>query len=387
MRGLAVLLVVSYHLGHLRSGWVGVQMFFVLSGYLITNILVRDRDEYPAGPFFGRFYWRRALRIFPLYYGYLLVVTCAHLITSQVAPDLPQLWPYVFFYGMDIARMQQIDQGSFWFRHLWSLAVEEQFYLFWPFVVFFASPGTVRRIVALVLLAVPALVLAIQLASSANPVYIGRLIYVLPLSQFGSFAAGAAVAVFPLTWIHDARRWFVASLALVLALGIANLFASDEPMSISTLGYPPHFHSNFQAAWGYSVLNLSAALLILSCVRDWQAFPWLRNRVLTSIGRVSYAMYLIHIPVMIAYNQLPFGPGWYAGTALPLLRHSGYLAVLWILAKCSYHGFEKHFLALKDRVPVLRQPSRTIPTPGEHIGGHAMVQSALESGLHRGHGA
>jgi peptidoglycan/LPS O-acetylase OafA/YrhL len=363
MRGLAVLLVVSYHLGHLRSGWVGVQMFFVLSGYLITNILVRDRDEYPAGPFFGRFYWRRALRIFPLYYGYLLVVTCAHLITSQVAPDLPQLWPYVFFYGMDIARMQQIDQGSFWFRHLWSLAVEEQFYLVWPFVVFFASPRTVRRIIVLVLLAVPALALAIQLASSANPVYIGRLIYVLPLAQFGSFAAGAAVAVFPLTWIHDARRWFAGSFALVVVLGAANLFVSGQPMPISTLGYPPHFHSNFQPAWGYSVLNLSAALLILSCVRDSQAFPWLRNRALRSIGRVSYAMYLIHIPVMVAYNQLPFGVSWYSGTALPLLRHSGYLAVLWILAKCSYHGFEKHFLALKDRVPVLRHTSRTIPTP------------------------
>jgi hypothetical protein len=66
---------------------------------------------------------------------------------------------------------------------------------------------------------------------------------------------------------------------------------------------------------------------------------------------------------MVAYNQLPFGVSWYSGTALPLLRHSGYLAVLWILAKCSYHGFEKHFLALKDRVPVLRHTSRTIPTP------------------------
>jgi peptidoglycan/LPS O-acetylase OafA/YrhL len=363
MRGLAVLLVVSYHLGHLRSGWVGVQMFFVLSGYLITNILVRDRNEYPAGPFFARFYWRRSLRIFPLYYGYVLAVACAHVIANGVAPDLPKLWPYIFFYGMDIARMQQIDQGSFWFRHLWSLAVEEQFYLFWPFVVFFASPRAVRRIVALALLAVPVLALAIQLASSANPVYVGRLIYVLPLAQFGSFAAGAAVAVFPLTWIHDARRWFAGSFALVVVLGAANLVVSDQPMPISTLGYPPHFHSNFQPAWGYSVLNLSAALLILSCVRDWSAFSWLRNGALRSIGRVSYGMYVIHIPVMVFYNRLPFGAAWYTGIALPLLRHSGYLAVVWILAKCSYHGFEKHFLAMKERIPAFGQSSPTIVTP------------------------
>jgi peptidoglycan/LPS O-acetylase OafA/YrhL len=344
----------------LSLGWVGVQIFFVLSGYLITGLLVRDREQ-PLGSYLRDFYGRRALRIFPLYYAVLaalLLASMSRVRMAGVREALPfaATYTYNFWYAAH-------GTVSYLLTHFWSLCVEEQFYLVWPFVVFFASPRTVRRIIVLVLLAVPALALAIQLASSANPVYIGRLIYVLPLAQFGSFAAGAAVAVFPLTWIHDARRWFAGSFALVVVLGAANLFVSGQPMPISTLGYPPHFHSNFQPAWGYSVLNLSAALLILSCVRDSQAFPWLRNRALRSIGRVSYAMYLIHIPVMVAYNQLPFGVSWYSGTALPLLRHSGYLAVLWILAKCSYHGFEKHFLALKDRVPVLRHTSRTIPTP------------------------
>jgi peptidoglycan/LPS O-acetylase OafA/YrhL len=362
VRGLAVLLVVSYHLGYVRSGWVGVQIFFVLSGYLITNILVHDREHFLPRQFFVRFYWRRALRIFPLYYAYLVAITAGHIITNRVAPDLPRLWPYVYFYGMDFARMQQSDQGSFWFKHLWSLAVEEQFYAIWPWVVFYLSPRSVRRIIAVVLLASPLFRLALELGLQGSPEYIGRVIYVLPVSQFSSFAAGAAIAVFPLAWIRDARRWSVASLALVVALGVANLVTSPQPMSITTFGYPPHFALHLQPAWGYSVLNLMAALMILSCVRGTPVFPWLRHWALRRIGRVSYAMYLIQIPVILAYNHLPFGASWYTGGALTLLRQCGFFAVLWILAEASYYGFERHFLLLKDLLP-MRSPSATVAAP------------------------
>src|SRR6186713_2808206 len=96
IRGLAILGVVLLHYSWVSAGWIGVQLFFVLSGYLITSILVGDRDL-PASTYFKRFYWRRSLRIFPLYFAYLTVLTVAH-VTIGISPGLERQLPYLFTY-------------------------------------------------------------------------------------------------------------------------------------------------------------------------------------------------------------------------------------------------------------------------------------------------
>lgn len=158
LRGFAILLVLCSHLVSLppggRSpfvdrlvgmilglGWVGVDLFFVLSGFLITGILVQSR----GGPhYFRNFYARRSLRIFPLYYLFLAIATFISplLLSPESILTLPKehawvYWLYLSNFG---------GKPSEAFAHTWSLAVEEQFYLVWPAIVFFAKPVAMRRV-------------------------------------------------------------------------------------------------------------------------------------------------------------------------------------------------------------------------------------------------
>jgi peptidoglycan/LPS O-acetylase OafA/YrhL len=151
MRGIAVLCVMVLHFTLVdavtgteriffdvaRVGWVGVDLFFVLSGFLITGILY---DAKGGAHFFRNFYMRRVLRIFPLYYAFLFLVLVAlpTVRPTAVVPGETQLWLWTYLSNILFARVgwEGVPGHT---THLWSLAIEEQFYMLWPLVVFFAS--------------------------------------------------------------------------------------------------------------------------------------------------------------------------------------------------------------------------------------------------------
>ena len=144
VRGIAILLVVLFHLPMqpgwggalgltLPFGWMGVQLFFVLSGFLITRILISSKEQ-PFGAYLRRLYVRRVLRIFPLYYGFLLALGAVYLATALPEP-LERYWPYLATFTWNWTRADAAWEESNRFVHLWSLSVEEQFYLVWPALV------------------------------------------------------------------------------------------------------------------------------------------------------------------------------------------------------------------------------------------------------------
>ena len=141
LRGLGSFLVIATHYGYSQDGWIGLEFFFVLSGFLITAILLTETNR-PLGEYLGRFYWRRLLRTFPPYFGYLLICGIVYVCVRQprgfldVLPSLATYWFnfYTLFHFY-------ADKPSFMFAHLWSMSVEEQFYLVWPFLVFGTQPG------------------------------------------------------------------------------------------------------------------------------------------------------------------------------------------------------------------------------------------------------
>jgi peptidoglycan/LPS O-acetylase OafA/YrhL len=155
IRGIAVALVMLFHFGALPAGWVGVQIFFVLSGYLITQILLREKEKQQFGDFLGRFYWRRSLRIFPLYFTFLALALVAY--TGFGEPkSFATDWPYLATYTTNFGRLRSTDIGPI-FVHLWSLAVEEQFYLFWPLLVYFLPMHIFKRALIAIIALTPLL--------------------------------------------------------------------------------------------------------------------------------------------------------------------------------------------------------------------------------------
>jgi peptidoglycan/LPS O-acetylase OafA/YrhL len=346
IRAISILIVIGFHLGVLGFGWAGVQIFFVLSGYLITGILLEDRERYSLTPYLKRFYWRRSLRIFPVYYGYLLVLALAQRLFG-VAPEIAGSWLPLSTYTMDFARMNPVDPGGHWAVHLWSLAVEEQFYLVWPWVVFFLSRHSLSRVAIGLVIAGPLIRLATaMLVPPFTGAYVGRVVYVSPFSQVDAFAAGAAIAILPWAAIRRPGRWFAGAVVVLAVLGLWNFTQFDRSeISIRTLGYPVHSTTNFQHVWGYTAINLVAAFAVLASVRGRAITSLLEHPFMQRIGRVSYGIYVFHYPALLLVIPLRerYSTPVFTGISL------AYLLGVWAIAEASYRFYETRFLAMKDR--------------------------------------
>lgn len=354
IRGLAILLVLVFHLigdreftgvpvedGILmiaRSCWIGVDCFFVLSGFLITSILLRCRSN--EGSMLN-FYARRALRIFPLYYLWVAFYLV--------------LFPYLFPTGADDG------QGSdmlLWFyltnfkghshgaSHLWSLAIEEQFYLIWPLLVYRFSERGLLRIIGCALVA--AIGLRGLILSGALPLHPIK-IYTLPFTHGDGLLIGSALAILRGSPICEKillhrGKVFAASASLLLVLFLA--------------GRSPSFWSNpLIGLLGYTSSALCFAIIILQCLGP----KGLVNRIFTHpffliFGKYSYFIYLFHFPVtLLARRHMDTGP-WLEGLGVPsiigwLLETALVTGVVLIGGIVSWRIFEGPILSLKSYFP------------------------------------
>ena len=385
LRGLAVLMVMGMHyIGALPpasvlrfpwcEGWVGVDLFFVLSGFLITGILY---DSVGQVHYFRNFYARRFLRIFPLYYGLLFCVTCfllflrlhfasgfaAHPGRETLLADLPWLWTYT------VNLMSSFGlAGPPFLSHFWSLAVEEQFYMIWPVVVFLAP----RRRLITISLAVMAIALLLRLALTACGLGNHGPVYDLMFCRMDAFGAGAIVALSSrgsrgLTPFAGLAKWamlasgsfVLIALAAVPLIGFAWSVGPNPFLLSGSVALPPWSGSRWLTDALYSVLAVFFASVI--GVISTGAGPWalpaavLNLPILRTFGKYSYALYVFHVPIFVMLIPLQ------AGIAARWPDFGGNLGgVAWIIlnvclafsaAFLSYHLYEKHFLKLKKYFP------------------------------------
>ena len=365
LRGVALLLVLGYHLNLLGCGWVGVQLFFVLSGFLITRILLEARAELPPRQALGRFYLRRSLRIFPVFYLYLaLMVGSLAILRPPTAAAQTALrhWPWAAAYAYNWFGMTRWHEPSYYLDHLWTLAVEEQFYLLWPALVL-TLPRRALRWVLLGLVAAGPLVRAALARywpglDVAAPGIVAYAVGVCTLSHLDAFAAGALLNFFALR-LSRLRR--PAALALTALAGAYLLGAAvngagvapPQPLAAPlVLGYPNTLPAEGQYVWGYSVLNLCAALLVGGAAHAGLWRRLLDSRSLAFVGRVSYGAYIFHLPLahlmspVVLWLHATTGAGFHASLVLfaPL-----YVATVLALAALSYRFFERPILAWRDR--------------------------------------
>jgi len=355
IRGIAILLVIVFHSSHFtldpltpsapaiylyyqrltQCGWIGVDLFFVLSGFLITRILLGAKD----GPrYFRNFYARRFLRIFPLYYVTLAIFAAA---VAVKAVDGSGALPWLATYTSNLLSLRPgslIVPASV--QHFWSLAVEEQFYLVWPLVVLFASSRALVRICATVIVCAAAVRASFVLSGNVDAPYF------FTLCRSDALATGAGIAVL----LGRSR----APSAELLAWAKRLLAASGLALAAlaSARGGTLSFQDPWVLALGLSLLSLTfGSCLVIALATRRGARPARISGGLTAFGKYSYAMYVFHQPIFIAIGRMR--QKWYPGGTphvqilIQLLALAGGLAATFVLALASWHVLEKRMVALK----------------------------------------
>lgn len=358
LRAVAVLLVVLFHYDLLGCGWIGVQAFFVLSGFLITGILYRSklarREEGGAG--FGRylvsFYGRRVLRIMPLYWGFVLLVGAVMLGGYKGISAFE--WCSLLSFSYNFSPLFIVKTSSPFYSHLWSLCVEEQFYLFWPFLVYGFGLVGLRRLCLLLVLLGPGIRFVLGLlASFARPDgEIGFVVYWSTLSHVDAFALGAYLALTDVPLSRQQRSqtvWLVLGAAVIFGLINDSIYrAEGKILPNTTLGYSPSSFQHFEHVWSYSVINLaSASILLMLTSRSGEADVRATSvflKGLRRLGIISYGVYVVHNPVIGLGKELSGILGSLSILQIPL----GILAII-LIAEVSYRFYETPFLRLKDR--------------------------------------
>ena len=350
IRGVAIILVMLFHFNYfLEVGWVGVQLFFVLSGYLITKILLQSKNN-SLGYYLKKFYWRRTLRIFPLYYFYVIGISLLYLVLG-IPYYFADIAPYLFTYTYNYYPLINGLVFDGYFTHFWSLSVEEQFYLFWPLLIFFLNPKGLKIAVLFIIILSPVFryfFAEFLLSRGFESVEVGEIIYRLSPSQIDAFAIGALIPVFNL----EKRKislliglWL--PFAIFLGLGLWNYFSIESAtVSISSLGYTIGILENLQHVWSYTVINFVAFSLVLLIVRNGKKTflnQMLSNSVLVSIGKISYGMYVYHWIIISALKK--YGNEFLGND---VLIFTVYFVLTYFISWLSYNFFEIVFIKLKD---------------------------------------
>jgi peptidoglycan/LPS O-acetylase OafA/YrhL len=349
IRGIAVCLVAAFHFGLFPAGWVGVQIFFVLSGYLITSILLKEKDA-PLPSYLVRFYWRRSLRIFPLYFLFLGIIAATFYVAGEPVA-FARDWPFLATYTTNFARLRDADVGP-QFIHLWSLAVEEQFYLVWPLVVYCLPTLAFKRLVVAILVAAPiARALLYVALRDHDQEWIGRNIYCLPISQLDAFASGAAITIWRLHDIRSPSRWFCAALALTGLCGgavIAHQHFAYKAAIKGSFGYAMYLLPDYGFVWGYSLLNvLSVTIIVAALQSDLLITKVLQFKPIVRMGQISYGVYVYHLPLLLALSMIGLAKLWLFVT---------WVAATAIVSELSFRLLETPFLRLKDFFLIHRVP-------------------------------
>jgi peptidoglycan/LPS O-acetylase OafA/YrhL len=344
LRGLAVLLVISLHVqpSLMQSGFIGVNLFFVLSGFLITSLLLREW-ALRGGINLGRFYLRRALRLLPALF--LLLAACIAFVyftgtRTEFSHALVDARAILFYYYNWHLALHPGQSFAPTFYHLWSLSVEEQFYLVWPVLLLVALSLGLRRDLLLLLIAAGIAVISVH--RPLGILFIGNTnFWMSTRTDYCADALlwGAGVAILLDGWtgtIAPALRRAL-RFALPAALAVFLWHARLDPLE-----------SRWWYWAGYPLVDLSAAVLIVSTVCNPPAW-WRRASEFAPLrwtGRISYSLYLWHFVLIVVLVYVPVT----IVTGMLVWQRSVIAVVAaFAIAASSHYGLEQPILQWRDR--------------------------------------
>ena len=346
LRGVAILLVVVYHnfdfAGYFFFGWLGVDLFFVLSGFLITDILLKTLDK-PG--FLRNFYTRRVLRIFPLYYLTLFIILIILPLFKSLHIDLSyyqtnQVWFWAYLQNWLFIFNPQ--HGSKMLLHFWSLGVEEQFYLIWPLtILLIRRPKVLLAIVGGLLVVVGITRFVLWNLHIENLAYANLYLF----TRIDGICVGCMLALLMKIDFMYLRRnvaWIITTLAVFnfLFYFFNQKFSPGSPF-FAFVGY-----TTFAILFGFILYeSILGKLRIFNIVFN--------NSLLKFFGKISYGLYVYHWPVYLLL--FPFFKQ-YCTTQLSFSGFAASIASAFIvimisiaISVISYRYFESYFLKLKKK--------------------------------------
>lgn len=354
LRGFFLLFVVMYHFYPgffiVKLGWTGVDGFFVLSGYLITGILY---DTLNHDKYWSNFFMRRVLRIFPLYYGVILLLVCSMLMFpvffAEKGVDVNWFFSNQIWYWLYIINWKMFMENSkllVFISHFWSLAIEEQFYLIWPFVLMLFRRINLHRL-PMYLLSSIAFIIVFRFIFIFVLDYEGFGLYAFTIARIDALIIGAIIAVglrnkeYKGMFERNTIWVFVASLCIFF-LGMI-LSHSTSPFSI------------FNQVFGYTNIAIIYGCIIVFCTCDNKIFHFFRkiteSKVLVFFGKYSYSQYVFHLMFFLLFGDIVLSflsdmglSPMSADLVMPLIiLFITIAASLW-----SWYSFERKFLKLKS---------------------------------------
>ena len=327
------------------SGLTAVNFFFVLSGFLITSILftARDNDEASRWGIIKNFIIRRMLRIFPIYYLTLIILFFVNY------PELREHFSYYLWYGANVL-IYSHDKWNY-LSHLWSLSVEEQFYLFWPIVIVFVSKKYLKHtLIASILLGVVSTFYIFKIAHGFNSI--------LMTSCLDAFGMGALLAY--------ARRDAARLMKFERVLRYIVPFALGVYIFWRVAPFVGHIeHANFLARTVTSILAVAVINAVIKNENPSIA-RILDNKALNYIGVISYGIYLYHYPIGVIYD-LKVQPWLQANASMLdsfIFMYIMKTGVTLIVSHLSYKYFEKPVVQLKKRFEYNVPAKPALPSVG-----------------------
>ncbi len=371
VRGLAILAVLLFHFVArttstnwfegavntlLNYGSLGVDLFFVLSGFLITGILY---DSQSSLHYFRNFYMRRVLRIFPLYYLVLAVVFVAlplvpALRDTELVSLREQQW-WAWLYGVNIYLSLKGAWVLSYIEHFWSLAVEEHFYLIWPLVVWLLADRPRALIMAAVLVAGASFTLRV-LASAAGMSVVT--ITVLTPFQLDALCLGALFAV----WLRQPRGEEQVRRALV-PLAVGGVLVAGLTYAVPLFTDSVRSVSIAMRGGAFRVLFAVLLVWVLLAPATSLASRFFRSRPMMALGKYSYGLYVYHhfFSYFMIRHGTEFALAQFVGshTLAVWLQAAVGIALSMAIAWASYEWFEKRFLDLKRYWPTSSKAGRS----------------------------
>lgn len=353
LRAVAMTMVIAQHCSLLPFGWTGVWLFYVISGYVITHGLLVARDLHaPAGERYRFFLWKRFLRIVPVYLFFVLVnvVVFAPTHGGQRLGDLPYLLSFTYNWHMVFDFWPGVG-GWGAFGHLWTLSVEQQFYLIFPVLALLVPDRWQTRVMLTLVCLGPLLRWHWSWwlgAQGVSPEHAAFAVYSATHCHFDAFLIGALLARARLSGLAlpiVANKLAIAAVlgAMTYAVVYVNVNIETGRSGVQALRnvYSGILQGSGREVWVYVTVNLMAAAALVHVLAGRRGTALLAGRPVAWVGRVSYGGYLFHTLVLWAFGNL-IG----ASTGdLAIPQRIGFFAVAWLvtvgLATVSYRYFEE----------------------------------------------